>query len=242
MIWNALLCSLLLAAPADEFKAANALYDVGKFADAAAAYERIEPKTAAVYFNLGNAMFRQEKFGRAILNYERARRLAPRDPDVLANLKFAEQRLAVNELNTPPTAYRRLVRTVMGRRTTTEWSRYEVGALWLTMLAVAGAIWLPRARTGTLLVAVIAGLATAATASILIAQARTAPVAVIVAGKADARFAPTADATVHFGLPEGAKVSVREDRGAWLLVERADNQQGWVPADALENIGTTTAK
>jgi tetratricopeptide (TPR) repeat protein len=239
MIWNALLCSLLLGG---DFKAANQLYDAGKFADAAAAYEKVEPQTANVYFNLGNALFRQEKYGLALLNYERARRLAPRDPDVLANLKFAEQRLAVNELNTPSSAYRRLARAVIGSRTTSEWSRYEVAALWLTILAVAGAVWLPRARTGMILIAIIAGLATAATASILVVEARTAPMAIVVAGKADARFAPTADATVHFVLPEGAKVSVREDRGAWLLVERADSQQGWAPSDALESIGTTTAK
>src|SRR5258706_9448576 len=100
MNWKALLVSLLIAAPAlaDEFKAANALYDAGKFAEAAAAYEKIESKTANVYFNLGNAMFRQEKFGLAVLNYERARQLAPRDPDILANLQFAQQRLGVDSL------------------------------------------------------------------------------------------------------------------------------------------------
>ena len=91
---------------ADDFKAANALYDAGKFAEAAAAYEKIEPKTAHVFYNLGNALFREDKLGSAILNYERARQLAPRDPDILANLKFAEQRLGVDDVNTPPGASR----------------------------------------------------------------------------------------------------------------------------------------
>jgi len=45
------------AAPSDDFKAANQLYNAGKFAEAAAAYEKIEPKTAYVYYNLGNAFF-----------------------------------------------------------------------------------------------------------------------------------------------------------------------------------------
>src|SRR5439155_26228316 len=98
MIWNVLICSLALT----DFKAANALYDAGKFAEAASAYEKIEPKTASVYFNLGNACFRQDKLGWAVLNYERARRLEPRDPDILANLKFAAQRLGVDEANAAP--------------------------------------------------------------------------------------------------------------------------------------------
>ena len=60
--------------------------------------------------------------------------------------------------------------------------------------------------------------------------------AIVVTGKADGRFAPTADATVHFQLPEGAKVAIREDRGAWVFVERADGQQGWVKAETIERI------
>ena len=88
-----------IAAPSDDLKAANQLYDAGKFAEAAAAYEKIEPKTAHVYYNLGNAWFRQDKLGLAILNYAQARRFAPRDPDILANLKFAQQRLGVDDVD-----------------------------------------------------------------------------------------------------------------------------------------------
>src|SRR5438093_4187938 len=121
MIWNVLICSLALT----DFKAANALYDAGEFTKAASAFEKIEPKTASVYFNLGNAFFRQDKVGLALLNYERARRLAPRDPDILANLKFGEQRLGVDELSTPPTPYRRFLRSAVASRTPEEWSRYE---------------------------------------------------------------------------------------------------------------------
>src|SRR5438093_1031116 len=178
MIWNVLICSLALT----DFKAANALYDAGKFAEAAAAYERVEPKTASVYFNLGNAFFRQGKVGLAVLNYERARQLTPRDPDILANLKFAEQRLRVDELNTPSTPYRRFLRSAVASRTPDEWSRYELVTMWVTILALAGIVWLPRARTGMILVAVAAGTATLATAGALIAQERAAPAAVVFAG------------------------------------------------------------
>ena len=45
--------------------------------------------SAAVYFNLGNAWFKAGQFGRAICAWRRAQELAPRDPDVRANLQFA---------------------------------------------------------------------------------------------------------------------------------------------------------
>ena len=35
---------------------------------------------------------------------------------------------------------------------------------------------------------------------------------------------------------EGTKVAVREDRGQWLFVERADGQQGWVKTEALGRV------
>jgi hypothetical protein len=225
--------------PSDDFKSANQFYDAGKFAEAAAIYERIEPKTAHVYYNLGNAHFREGKPGLAILDYERARRLAPRDPDILANLKFAEQRLGVDEVNTPPRAWQRFLRSVIDSRTSTEWGVYELLALWLTVLAVGAWLYIPRIRTGLLAIAVVGLVGFAASVLALGRQVvgdRAAPAAIVVAGETEARFAPMADSTTHFKLAEGTRVVVREDRGQWLFVERADGQQGWVKSDTLERV------
>src|SRR5882724_867099 len=115
-----------MGTPTDDLKTANQLYDARKFTEAAAAYEKIEPKTAHVYYNLGNAWFRQDKPGLAILNYAQARRLAPRDPDILANLKFAQQRLGVDDVNTPPRAMERLLHSVIESYTASEWSAAEL--------------------------------------------------------------------------------------------------------------------
>jgi len=145
-------------------------------------------------------------------------------------------------MNTPPKAWQRLLDSAVESRTVGEWSRYELVALWLTVLAAAGAIWLPRARAGMILIVVVAGILMTATTSVLMLQMRRAPAAIVVAGKSEARFAPTADATVHFQLPEGAKVAIREDRGEWIFVERADGQQGWVKADTVQRIGIAAAK
>ena len=143
----------VFAGPTDDFKSANQLYDAGKSAEAAAAYEKIEPRTANVHYNLGNAHFREGKLGLAILDYERARRMAPRDPDILANLKFAEQRLGVDDVNAPPRAWQRFLRSVIESRSSTEWGIYELAALWLTALAVGACIYIPRIRSGLLAIA-----------------------------------------------------------------------------------------
>jgi len=143
MNWKISSVSLLVATvvlAGDEFKSACGLYDAGKYADAAAAFAHITPKTAAVFYNLGNAQFRLEQLGRAVLAFERARQLAPTDPDILANLRFAEERLGVAEVNQPAKPLARFWESLIAARTIGQWARHEVAGLWLTVGLVAGAI------------------------------------------------------------------------------------------------------
>lgn len=227
------------AGPIEDFKSANQLYDAGKFTEAAVVYEKIEPKTAHVYFNLGNAHFREGKLGLAVLDYERARRLAPRDPDIVANLKFAERRLGVDDVNAPLRAWQKYLRSIIDSRSITEWGIYELAGLWLTALAVGACIYVPRFRTGWLVIAAVAFVGLTASVFALSDEVlgnRAAPAAIVVAADADARFAPVPDSTTHFRLTEGTRVVIREDRGQWLFVERADGQQGWVKSDTIERV------
>ena len=46
-------------------------------------------RNGAVYYNLGNAYFRAGEYGRAILNYRKAKPYRPRDPYLSANLAQA---------------------------------------------------------------------------------------------------------------------------------------------------------
>lgn len=46
-------------------------------------------RSGAVYYNLGNAYFRAGEYGRAILNYRKAKPYLPRDPYLKANLQQA---------------------------------------------------------------------------------------------------------------------------------------------------------
>ncbi|MCX8495350.1 MAG: tetratricopeptide repeat protein [Akkermansiaceae bacterium] len=85
---------------AGDFAEANQRFQAGDFAGAASAYEQIltvEGPRASVCYNLGNSYFRLGKFGPAILAYERARILTPRDPDLMTNLARARKDAAVTD-------------------------------------------------------------------------------------------------------------------------------------------------
>ena len=77
---------------ADDFTAANKSYQDKDFAAAIEMYQSIENKgleSASLYFNLGNAYFKNGDLGHAVLYYMRAQRLAPGDDDIRHNLEFA---------------------------------------------------------------------------------------------------------------------------------------------------------
>lgn len=94
-----------------EFIRALELFDNAKSADgyreAARALESLLVdgyRNGAVYYNLGNAYYRAGEYGRAILNYRKAKPFRPRDPYLSANLQQALI-AAPGRLSEPPRAW-----------------------------------------------------------------------------------------------------------------------------------------
>ena len=86
------------------FEEGNRLYQEGDFAGAVELYERILEsgvESGELHYNLGNAWFRLGEIGPAVLHYERARRMMPRDDDLRANLELARS-LTVDEITPLP--------------------------------------------------------------------------------------------------------------------------------------------
>ena len=118
LLWLLLASARLASAThGSDFEAANKLFEQGKFADAAAGYERLltNGPTAALHFNLGNARFKSGQPGRAIYHYHQALRLAPRDPDARGNLQFARRSLGA-------TVEENLGQHLLRRNTLDEWA------------------------------------------------------------------------------------------------------------------------
>lgn len=80
------------ASVADQFEQANRLYEDKLYDSAIVIYTAIlqrQVESPALYFNMGNAYFRNGDLGHAILYYLRAKRLDPTDADIVSNLEFA---------------------------------------------------------------------------------------------------------------------------------------------------------
>jgi Flp pilus assembly protein TadD len=94
--------SIVFAAEPDytrTFVEASKAYDENRLPEAIQGWSRLVEEgqnLPAVLFNLGNATYRNGNLGEAILAYRHAQTLAPRDPDIRANLGFAAQTAGIS--------------------------------------------------------------------------------------------------------------------------------------------------
>ena len=226
--------------PEAVFFRANELYAAERYADAAAAYERVLAlgvESGPLHFNLGNAYFKQGDVGRAVLGYERARRLLPRDPDVAANLAYA--RTLADGADGPP-LWARLALPLAARMTTGELLAGAAIAYTVLMLLLILTRLAPRAaRAGRRAAAgaavVLAVLATSAAYRLLTVELRTAAV-VVGTGPVAVRFEPSPGGTEHYPVAPGRVLRVLAERGDWAQVARGDGKRGWIERGALVEI------
>ena len=219
----------------------NAAYRDGDYAAAAEQYEQaleVGGASGAVLFNLGNAYFKQSRLGPALLNYERARRLLPRDPDIAANRAFALERAG-----TVPQANSAWVEVLfpIGVRATA--NELAVASLVLTWI-LAGLMTLRNlmstSRKGAEQAAVAAGLMLAFVIANLVFRLSTVELAaramVVSEGGAIARYEPSDTGAEYFRPGEGETLTVAERRPGWSKVRRADGVRGWVKDSALADL------
>jgi tetratricopeptide (TPR) repeat protein len=222
---------------------ANQSYEAGQFVEAAAIYEAIIEAgihNSDLYYNLGNAYFKQGDLGRAILNYRRAQRLMPRDTDINTNLNFARTQ-TVDQLETTGGGLTNLV---------------QVAEEWLTLneaLVLALALWvficyfavltilLPRLRRvfGWVMVvlALLLVIGLLSIANRFYTDWRY-PSAVVVAPEVEITSGPgdSEQYLVEFTLHAGAETRLLEERPGWRRISLPGNLQGWAPAEAVEGI------
>ena len=219
------------ASPSTDFDAANKLYEEGKFADAASAYEKLVQSgqvSAALYFNLGNAWFKSGQIGRAIAAYRQAQQIAPRDPDLRANLQFARNQTPSPTL--PPSRWQRW----MGRLTLNEWTVLAAGAVWLWLGLLAVLQWRPALRpilrTYVYSLAVLVVLLGACVIAAL-REARFVRTAVVVSHEATVRYGPLAESPTAFTVHDGAELRVLDQKDEWLQVSAGPRRIGWLRRD-----------
>jgi tetratricopeptide (TPR) repeat protein len=213
------------------FELANKLYEEGKFAEAAAAYEKLAQSgqtSAALCFNLGNALFKSGQIGRAIAAYRQAEQLTPRDPDLRANLQFAR-----NQVQGPTSLPGRWQRW-LGRLTLNEWTLLAAGVVWLWLLLLALLQWRPAFKPALRFYVIALAIVTvvlAACAGAVLRETRFTRTAIVTTRDAVVRFGPLAESPAAFTVHDGAELRVLDQKDEWLQVSADPRRIGWLRRD-----------
>ena len=216
------------------FVEAAKAYDDNRLPDAIAGWESLlnqGQELPAVLFNLGNAYYRHGDIGAAICAYRHAQTLAPRDPDIRANLGFAAQTAGITlPVRRPPVS-------VLLQVSHREWRTAAIIMFWLLFLALAAWIAWPRYRFISRPAIAAAALLFALTVAGLWAHRdlRHSPERVVMIPGQKVFSGPLDTSTPLLAIPEGAIVRQLDRRGPWLEVEYASTR-GWLPAAATATV------
>lgn len=188
-----------------------------------------------LFYNLGCAYFRTGDIGRAILWFERARMLKPRDSDINKNLAFT-RKLTQDKVES---VYRNtllvwfwramesisfselwwllliisLVATIAVSYSILQLRAYWIGiVLWIVFLIFAGAWYVKGNRLWE------------------------RHLGITVAPKVDVRSAPSAEGEILFTIHSGTRVGIIERRHDWFRIAIEDGHTGWVDETAIEPV------
>ena len=220
-------------------------YTDGKFADASTAWTSIEEsgrKSAKLYYNLGNAWFKQGNYPKAILNYERALRLDPSYSDARYNLEFTGNFVQDKIEPVPEFILKSVARKVCYVMSSNVWA-----VIFLVLLAAAlmmGLLFLLGSSVGKRRAGFYCGivllLLSAGALSFSAWQksdSMKTDTAIVMSPVSSVKSSPSSGSSKDlFVIHEGTKVTILDEVGSWKNISLADGRQGWLPAADLEVI------
>jgi tetratricopeptide (TPR) repeat protein len=228
----------------ETFQQGNEAYQSGDYLKAIEYYNQIIDngyKTPELFYNLGNAYYKLKNIPNAILNYERALKLAPDDEDIQFNIRLANLQTLDKIEPLPKVFYQEWWESLSGWHSSGTWSVLMVIFIWLTFIGLAGFLLLysPFKRKISFFILILSFVF--AVLSYIFAETNYAEEtskdsAIIFSESVYVKSSPDAESTDLFILHEGTKVEVLDEVGTWSKIKLANGNVGWLPQNTIEII------
>ncbi len=244
------------------FQEGNASYEAGDYAAAIEAYRRLADAGVAdgdLYYNLGNAHYRNNELGEAVLFYQRSLRIQPRNGDAKENLELVRSQLRDKQF---VRSENRLLRGVLwphNNLSVQEMTVFvSISYLLLCILSIilifgdsppvvaayrkvslvslGRLIGLSLRQDVLVAMAVAFVLLVTSGASLYSKRAANRSEAVVLGEEVGVFSSPTEDATLQFKIHEGTMVNVRDRRDAWAKITLPGGMSGWVNAESVQSL------
>lgn len=241
-----LLCISISFASSEEdlISKGNQFYQSGNFLQAAQLYQQVVSagyESPVLYYNLGNSYYRLGKIGFAILNYERAQKLAPGDEDISHNLALANSRIVDKIENIPPFFLFRWWESLLAAFSISGWT-YTAYFFYILVLVSIGLFFFTKtpfrqklslySAAGFIVLLII----TSTLLAIRMKRELNYKHGVVVEQAVTAKLSPDDKGTDAFVLHEGIKVRLEDKVNDWVRIRLRDGKVGWLPEKDLRTI------
>lgn len=222
------------------FKKASTLYAKNRYKEAIGEYQQIINKgyeSGNIYFNMGDCYFKLGDLAKAILYYERAKRLIPRDSDLKKNYEFAVSELGSQSPVNLTMTMSNWMDKLYGGFNVDELTLIVSVMYFFILFVIVLAIFRKRINfviSILMLIFLLYGIF-----GVVYIKNELADIGkeLIVTDKsADVKYGPFDDATIYYQVYEGDKLKVLLTKDDWMKVKRIDNKSGWMKKGGFETI------
>jgi len=223
---------------------ANKVYNEGSFEQATELYEKVIEngyESAEVYYNLGNAFFKQNKFAAAILYYEKAKKLEPNDEDINFNLNIVNNRIVDKIETVPELFYIQWWNSLIYALTVDQWGMLSAVFFILLLLMaliflLTRIIWLKKVSFWFGLLFLISSVSTYALANQKFNSFKKDHEAIVFTPTVTVKSSPTESSIDLFVIHEGTKVELLDNVGDWYEISIANGSVGWIKVNDIRKI------
>jgi len=240
----ALLLTTSVFAQADLLQKANELYTKEQFKEAIEVYNQIlktNMESPEVYYNLGNSYYKTNQFTLAILNFERAKLLAPDDEDIEFNLLVANQKVVDSIQELPGIFIVRWWNALVNSQTTDTWGTLSIFGF-IIFLVLLGLYFFAKTSdikrvsfwAGCFLL--VFTIFTWSFAAKQKSRMVNHNYAIVMQPTVTVKSSPSEKGTNLFVIHEGLKVKITDKLGDWVEIRLADGNKGWLLTESIERI------
>lgn len=232
------------ASPDSLYIAANERYSAGNYEQALEIYQALVDSgytSSSLFYNMGNAAYRSNRLGYAVLYYEKALKLDPGNDDAARNLDFVSMYREDNLEVVPELFIKRWYRDMVDALSVNGWSYLSLGIFLVILLGSLAYIfghrlWVKKSGFFSGLIALLLFVLAISALMKRHRQFTDPDRAIIVTPSVVVKSTPASAGTDLFILHEGTKVRTEEEVGEWKEIRISDGRVGWLPAGSVELI------
>jgi tetratricopeptide (TPR) repeat protein len=226
------------------FEKGNAYYAKSQYKEAMATYQQILDagyQSATVYFNMGNAGYKNGDIPTALLYYEKAHKLSPGNDDINFNIRLANSKIT-DKIDEVPEFF--LSKWWKGFIFSFSADALAIISVVLVLVAsvmlilyfFANSVSVKKSSFYASITIFFLGFITIFIAGSQVSYFDAHKQAIIFSGSVNVKSGPGEQLGTLFILHDGTKVNVLDNSNGWMKIKLANGNEGWIKLSAAKEI------